>query len=238
MTLLNWKTIDKLEARVPGADTYRGELCEFDVRFGRSRTPITLSSDEDPERFRIENKQYDIAVEAATLQEAKVLLREKLAASDNFSGTWKLWMKVEVSGGYDDDHGWISERAVCSIATQFVVELTTKQKGKTRKRSGTFRGTLPNPFTGDFPKPKTHKELSQLQEGGAVEKRDRFNKDEVWVEATPELVETIRLLQRRLGESGDRVKEALSRKRFLATIEAVRRGDRLLETSLVQEDPK
>lgn len=233
MSLLNWKTIDKLETIVPGAKTYRGELCEFDVRLGRPGTPLSLTG-KDVERFRIENKEFDIAVEADTLQEAKNLLREKLASSDNYEGTWKLWLRVDASGGHDEDSHF-GESANCSISMEFVVELTTRgHQGQTRRRHMQMPGTLPHPFTGDFPKPTTHKDLSHLREGPAIGKRDEYNKDEVWAEATPELVETIRLLQRRLGESGKQVEDALSRKRFKETLEAVRTGGRLLSAGVTE----
>lgn len=95
-------------------------------------------------------------------------------------------------------------------------------------------GVLPTPFVGEFPKPHGHKELSRLDNGPAVPKRERWNKDEIWIEATPELVETIRLLQRRLGESGAAVEKALSKKRFLETLEAVRSGGRLLGSGALE----
>lgn len=238
-SLLNWKTIDKLEAKVPGSDNgYKGEIAEFEVRLGRVSSPLRLDSGgEDSERFRIENKTLDIAVEGATLQEAKNLLRDKLAASEDFSGEWKLWMHVDVDGGHDLDndskHRYGEEHANCSIRVKYVVELTTGGRGRKQRRRHThLPGAVPNPFTGAFPVPKTHKELARMQDGGAVEKRDRFNKDEVWVEATPELVETIRLLQRRLGESGAKVEAALSKKQFAATMAAVQSGGRLLPASL------
>jgi len=239
--MLSWKTIDKLEAKVPGAhNSYKGETCEFNVMLGRSYSPLQIdvggNQTEDDERFRIENKTLDIAVEAATLREAKQLLREKLAASEDFTGTWKLWMHVNAFGGSDISSGrYGEERAHCTIDVKYVVELTTGRGKSLRKRNVHLMAPLPSPFTGEFPVPKTHKELARLQNGGAVEKRERWNKDEVWVEATPELVETIRLLQKRLGESGDKVQEALSKKRFMETLEAVRNGNRLLSTSLVSE---
>lgn len=222
---MNWKTIDKLEARVPGAQTYRGETVEFDVRLGRAGTPLHLTGKES-ERFRIENKELDITVEAATLHEAKQLLREKLAASEDFTGTWKLWMQIDVEGGYNPD-AFQGEAGQCKIATKFVVELTTNK----RKRHMRIDGNLPQPFVGDYWRPKTHNELSQLREGGALESRS--DKSEVWIEATPELVETIRVLQRKLGASGDRVTEALSKSRFLATLQSVRAGANLLGTSII-----
>lgn len=170
----------------------------------------------------------DIAVEGASLSEAKDLLREKLAASDDFSGKWKLWMQVDVDGGIDIDGRWGKEAARCAIDVQYVVELTTG-KGKTaRRRHGHHPGVLPSPFVGEFTVPTTHKELSQLRDGPAVPAREDWNKDNVWAEATPELVEAVRLLQRRLGESGEAVEAALSKKRFLETLEAVRSGGRLL----------
>lgn len=236
---MNWKTIDKLEAKVPGAEnSYKGEMCEFNVLLGRHYSPLRIdiggNETKDDERFRIENKTLDIAVEAPTLHEAKQLLREKLAASDDFSGTWKLWMNVDVEGGYHDLH-YAEEVATCRIRVRYVVELSTGPKSKPRKRHMQIKGKIPAPFTGTFPVPTAHKELARLQNGGAVE-CGRLNKDEVWVEATPELVKTIRLLQRRLGESGDKVEEALSKKKFLETIEAVRSSGRLLGTNLINEE--
>lgn len=234
---MNWRTIDKLQAQVPGAPStatnYRG-MVEFEVRFGRHGTPLSLTGADD-EIFRIENKTLDIAVEGKTLTEAKEKLREQLAASDDFSGTWSLWMKVEVSGGYEPNNYRNAESAICQIEVRYVVQLITTKGGSKRARHMDIRESLPTPFVGEFWKPTTHKELSRLREGPALGKRDDFNRDEVWIEATPDLVETIRTLQRRLGASGDAVKAALSRKRFLETIDAVRSGGRLLDTSLTLE---
>lgn len=219
---LSWKGIDKLEAVVPGANTYRGERCEFTVLLGRGSTPLSLTGD-DCERFRIENKELDIMVEGATLNEAKQLLREKLASSDNFSGTWLLWMRINAHGGYEHSYG--GEQANCTISVSYVVELTTKQPGqKVRRRHIHLQGALPCPFTGEFWRPSTHAELARLREGAAVEKRDSFNRDEVWCEATPEIVATVRQLQKRLGESGEVVKAALSKTKYLETLAAVRDG--------------
>jgi len=223
---MNWKTIDKLEAKVPGADTYRGEWVTFDVRLGRSTMPLRLSG-EDDERFRIENTEFDIAVEATTLQEAKALLREKLATSEDYSGTWKLWMKIDVSGGYDES--WNGESATCTISVAYVLELTTGKGNRKRKRHIALKESLPHPFVGEFTRPTTHAELSRLSDGAACpprnDRRRLYDKEDVWVEATPEIVETIRMLQRRLGESGDNVKAALSKKRFLETLASVRSGN-------------
>lgn len=234
---MNWKTIDKLEAKVPGAqNSYKGEMCEFDVRLGRHYSPLRIDiggeQTTDDERFRIENKTLDIAVEAATLHEAKQMLREKLAGSEDFSGTWILWMGVDVTGGYDAS--WNSETGDCTIKTKFVAELTTGKGKRTRKRHMDIKENLPDPFVGEFWRPTTHKELSRLREGGVLANR-RSAKDEVWVEVTPELVETVRRLQRKLGESGEAVKEALSKKRFLETLETVRSGGRLLGAGLVDD---
>jgi hypothetical protein len=232
--LLNWKTIEKLEATVSGArNSYKGERYEFDVRLGRSGTPLDLTG-EDKERFRIENKELDIAVEADTLQEAKAKLRELLAQSEDYSGSWKLWMKVDVQGGYDGS--WRGEDATCTIQVAYVLELTTQRGGdKARKRHVSMTEPLPSPFVGEFPIPTTHKELSKLRDGPVKPvKPDRFDSDDVWVEATPEVVETIRFLQKRLGESGEMVKDALSKKRFAATLEAVRDGSaRLLSEGVI-----
>lgn len=236
---LNWKTIDKLNAIVPGANTYRGERCEFDVRFGRPGTPLSLTEAAEY-RFRIENKELDIAVEAATLGEAKQLLRDRLAASENFSGTWKLLMHVEVAGGYEPESSFGKESAECSIATRFILELTTHSNGRRRIRHMSLRQALPQPFTGEFWKPKTHNELSDLREQSYRDSRKGLisrgkDDDEVIVEATPELVELVRSLQRRLGDSGDRVKTALSKKQFSETLDRIRAGGTLLlDTNLTK----
>ena len=237
---MNWKSFDKLETAVPGAPSsvtnYRGKV-EFDVRFGRYNSPLSLTGP-DKERFRIEHKELDIAVEADTLTEAKELLRAKLAASEDFTGTWVLWMHVDVSGGYDgdDERTWGTENAVCQIQVKYYAELTTGSGSNLRRRHMELRGRLPQPFTGEFWRPTKHKDLSRLREGAAKPtKHSRphtYEPDEVWAEATPELVETIRTLQRRLGESGDKVKSALSKKRFLETIDQVRSGGRLLGVSV------
>lgn len=242
--ILNWKTIDKLEAKVPGAEnSYKGEWCEFDVKLGRPSSPLRLDlgGDDDPEeaeRFRIENKTLDIAVEASSLSEAKKLLREKLAASEDFSGTWKLWMHVDVHGGLDLDQRWGRESADCTISVDYVVELTTGNGKKVKKRHTHLPGHLPQPFEGKFPVPTAHKELSRLKDGPAVPKRESWNKDEVWIEATPELVETIRTLQRRLGESGEKAAEALSKKKFFETIELLHKAQagRLLTTNILSTE--
>jgi hypothetical protein len=232
---LNWRIIEKLEAKVPGqekgiAANYRGQV-EFNVLLGRGSTPLSLTG-EDHERFRIENKELGIMVEGETLAEAKKKLRAKLAASENFDGTWRLWLQLDASGGHEAGirHSG-EERAHCSIEMKFTVELTT---GK-RKRHTHMPGSLPNPFDGKFPIPRTHKELSRLQEGPAVPVKERWNRDEIWVEATPELIATLRMLQVRLGESGAAVKKALSKTDWKKTIAAVQSGQasRLLSTSLV-----
>lgn len=223
---MNWKTIDKLEAKIPGADTYRGELCTFEVRLGRHTTPLYLSEKYE-EKFRIENKQYEIAVEAPTLHEAKEKLRDLLAASDNYSGKWSLWLKIDVSGGCDKS--WRGEEATCTIRMEFIAELTTKKNGNVRKRHVSLAEQLPRPFTGEYWKPTTHKELSNLCDGPAKPKPGSYSDPyDVWIEATPEIVKTVRILQSRLGESGEKVKDALSKKRFLETIESVCSGGTLL----------
>lgn len=235
---LNWKTIEKLEAKVPGQEktsvsNYRG-MVEFTIQIGRYSTPLGLIG-EDKERFRIENKELDIAVEAATLGEAKQLLREKLAASEDYSGTWKLFVCVDVDGGFSDGSNYGEEYSTCTIKTRYFVELSTKGGGKTRKRHMHLTSQLPNPFVGEFPKPATHKELSRLREGPAIGDHERKSGD-MWIEATPELVATLRALQTRLGESGDRVREALSKKKFLDTIASLQSGGRLLSTSILQAE--
>lgn len=220
---MNWKTIEKLEATVSGArNSYKGERCEFDVRLGRRGTPLCLTGDYT-ERFRIENKELDIAVEADTLHEAKAKLRELLARSEDYNGSWKLWIKVNVRGG--QDRSWRGESATCSIQIEYVLELTTQRGRQTRKRHVSMTTPLPEPFVGEFSIPTTHNELSKLRDGPVKpDKPDREERGDVWVEATPEIVETIRTLQKRLGESGDKVKEALSKKNFAKTLEAVREG--------------
>lgn len=230
--LLNWKTIDKLEAVIPGVDNgYKGELCEFDVRLGRSGTPIHLSEHFE-ERFRIENTKFEIVVEAASLSEAKALLREKLSSSEDYSGHWKLWVKVDVDGG--SDKSWRGETASCAIRMDFILELTTRRGGKVRKRHTSMEKPLPVPFVGEYWIPTTHKELSQLRDGPAKPKPEtgRFKhlSSDPILEATPELIETIRKMQALLGASGEKVKAAMSKKRILSTLEAVRQssGTRLL----------
>lgn len=229
MTILNWKTIDKLEAKVPGVEgNYRG-WTEFDVKLGRAYSPLRIDigddDSEDSERFAIENKTLDIRVEGKTLREAKQRLREKLAASDDFNGKWTLWMKVDADGGYAPGHIRNSdEYASCTIRVEYYLQLVSGKAGKRRARHMALREALPTPFTGEFAIPTTHKELSRLQSGGLPPQRDTWNKDDVWVIATPELVETLRALQRRLGESGAQVQQALSLKKFSETIKAVQEG--------------
>jgi len=238
MSALNWKTIDKLRAKVPGVDnSYHGENVEFDVRLGRSVSPLYLS-EEYNERFRIENKQFDICVEADSLQAAKKLLKEKLAASEDYNGEWKLIMHVDVGGGLDERERYgAEERANCTISLKFYVELTTRKGSKFRKRHMSHPGPLPKPFTGEFTVPKTHKELSNLKDGPVVGQWEReHHKNEVYIEATPELVETLRLLQERLGVSGEQAKTALQKKKFFDTIKLVQEGQtRLLGTGIIEE---
>lgn len=227
---LQWKTIDKLGAKVPGATGYhRNGLVEFDVRLGRPQSPLRIDVADDSERFRIENKEYDICVEASTLHEAKQLLRAKLAASDDFTGTWSLWMKVETRGGFDPENYRSAEQADCVIEVRYVVQLVTVNGDRTKRaRHMSIQQSLPVPFTGEFWKPTTHAELSRLTDGPAVGRRGEHNKNEVWLEATPQLVETIRALQRRLGASGEAVTAALSAQRFRQTIAELQAGKLLL----------
>lgn len=188
---MNWKTIDKLEADVPGVDNgYKGETCEFDVRLGRHTTPLRLG-EHSAERFRIENVKFEISVEADSLHEAKAMLRDKLAASEDYSGHWKLWLKVDVDGGFD--HSWRGESANCSIRCEYILELITRRGGKVRRRHMMLDKPLPDPFVGEFWIPTTHKELSGLRDGPAKPKPDkdrrfRHLQSDPIVEATPELV--------------------------------------------------
>lgn len=244
-----WKTIDTLSAEVPSDEGDRS--AEFIVKFGRHAArrrggPRLGSPDTDDVSFIIENVALGLKVQDSTLQGAKAKLRALLVKKENFSGTWTLWMHVEASGSYAKSGSYNkSETGHATIDTSFHLELVTKTPTGERVRHCTLDEELPTPFTGEFSIPKTSKELERLREGPAFERmvknwvddpegesnnRWRNRKEvieeqpQVWVEATVENVETVRALQMRLGEMGEKVEQALAKKNFTATLEAVRKG--------------
>lgn len=249
---LNYKTIDTLSAEVPSDDGDKN--AEFIVRFGRkagrrSGGPRLGDEESDSAEFVIENVALSIKVSDSTYQGARKKLREALKKKENFSGVWTLWMHVEATGNYEKSGGYnTSEKGHATIETSFKLELVTKTKDVERVRHMSYDKELPTPFTGEFWTPSTHAEHQPLREGPAFQRMvedwvddgpapgyGRLNRRKVleenpsvWVEATTDNVETIRALQQRLGEMGQKVEEALAKKNFAKTLEAVRKGGGLL----------
>lgn len=236
----SWKTIDTIKVHLHDPKKYDDKtpyherltdvhgLTEFKLLWARSLGYEGSASDtpEEKELFAIENKLLGVRFEGPSVNDVKRQLQTFLKSAQSLEGKWSLWVHVQTHGGYADGNRGSGS---ADISTEFYAHFVTLE-GKTKHIS--YEGDVPDPFTGEWKPPSSYRELAWLREGlpdcaqretrwGGKKKADEMD---TYLEATPEIVNTIRQMQKRLGAFGEEVRERLKPKNIKKTLTEVQAG--------------
>lgn len=248
--MAEWKTIDTLmvsvnehmklgEAAAADESIIRRGKIEFKLLMdrpygthaGAGRIDPAADPSEKGARFKIMNKALDLSWEDATVEGCIAKMKEYLVNTQDVEGVWKVWVSVKANGGYGEHyHG---QHGQAEIQTQYYAVLTMPG-GKTKHITLGTSGVddLPDPWDGTWAPPQSVRAVNRLTHGlpecatntnywGKKKDEDEMS---AWLEATPELVATLRHMQKQLGEFGKLVEEAMRPKNIAKTIAQVRDG--------------
>lgn len=252
---LSWKTIDTIKVYMhdpasfghPSRVANTNDEVEFQLRYGRRVFDGGQRLDDggvSEEKFRIENKPLGLEFEGDSIQDVRDHLRAFLDTTQDLRGTWELWVEVNTSGGYDVSTGRRGESGSALIGVSYWAIFTTPTG---EKRHLSYEGDVPDPFTGEWKQPASYKDLRWLRKGlpdafsdetyyGGRKKTDDEMKAVML--ATPEIVQTLRFMMRRLGGFGEEVRKSLLPRNIQKTIGLIQSGQvSLLESGFTREKP-
>lgn len=193
--------------------------------YGGSMSHHVSKDEKETADFAIENKVLDVRFEGKSVNECLKKLNAWLETTQDIHGKWELWVEVKADG-YVTGSGYTHD-ANASIAMNFYA--VYKVEGREPKHMS-YTAEIADPFTGKWEPPRTHNELARLHEGlpDCARSHDRYGKKKeersAWLLATPEIVNTIRFMQKRLANIGKEVDERLRPKNIKETLKLVSQG--------------